>query len=368
MPKKKNKAKNLSPLKKYFKQQDGKETTRKTDANNAAETEGKKQKAPVLKHMGADISAIVQEPGYALHGEEGEESFNPPLHSTAVYEDEPLSPENEPQAREHVSARQRSPMPPPVLQEKSIRQNKAAVKSLSVATPKRSAPMPGAVADKSQRESAKKAKPHRINLNTSRKTDKEEAVPVEVWNLDYDIKSARDLTELDVVLFESKKLIDLYRETVDTGVCTRAVDCFFHSFKEQLIASIKDGHKLQEMKRKNAKIQLEIGRKRKRLIDVKGEIIAKQPRLKQLERECLQQEEMQDAMKNARTFLDNLGHLKQDYIKYKSENPNTKQTYGVSSLPARLVQAESVLKAESHFHNVNTQLQTFIDRQKNVNQ
>ncbi|XP_075053126.1 centromere protein U isoform X2 [Mixophyes fleayi] len=304
----------------------------------------------------ADSSSILMAPVNAMQEDVGEESFNPPLHSTAVYTDED---EDELLAPEQVSARQISPIPP-TSQEESIKPSNAASKSQTVATPEHATRKPDAAIDKSQRESAGKAKSQRKKRNTSSKGDQKKTKSVK--SPDDEPRSTRNLNELDIVLFEFEKIITLYRETVDTDVCLRAIDGFFHSLKEQFTASISDVQKLKELKKKNAQMQSEIGRKRKRLIEVKSEIIQKQPRLKQLQRECSEQEEQQESLKNARAFLANLGQLKEDYMKFKAENPNNKETYGVSSLPALLVQAENILKAEHHFHNVNTRLQCFIDK------
>nr|DBA29126.1 TPA: hypothetical protein GDO54_009383 [Pyxicephalus adspersus] len=68
---------------------------------------------------------------------------------------------------------------------------------------------------------------------------------------------------------------------------------------------------LKDLKRKNAKVPLEIGRKQKRLIEVKDEIIKKQPRLSQLQRKCTELEARQKSIQNTKTFLDNLGELQE---------------------------------------------------------
>ncbi|XP_072262233.1 centromere protein U [Pyxicephalus adspersus] len=114
---------------------------------------------------------------------------------------------------------------------------------------------------------------------------------------------------------------------------------------------------LKDLKRKNAKVPLEIGRKQKRLIEVKDEIIKKQPRLSQLQRKCTELEARQKSIQNTKTFLDNLGELQEGYRKYRTKNPNINETYGVSSLPALILQAQGTMRAEQHFHNINAQLQ-----------
>ncbi|XP_075466471.1 centromere protein U isoform X2 [Ascaphus truei] len=207
-------------------------------------------------------------------------------------------------------------------------------------------------------------------------------------------RSARDQNELDVVLFEFEDIVTDYKQTVDSDVCKKLTDRFFSSFKEQLTESlqgiharlsrwchlwcvrwysrmywsfrnqIEDIQKLRNLKRKNAKIHLEIGKKRKRLIEVNNELIATEPKLKQLRREYSELQEKQSALTKAKEFLINLKELQGNYLKFKAENPESEETYGVSSLPALLLQSQTVLEAEKHFQNINRKLQCFIDKRK----
>ncbi|CAN2388673.1 nucleic acid-templated transcription [Pristimantis euphronides] len=177
-------------------------------------------------------------------------------------------------------------------------------------------------------------------------------------------KSVRSVQELDVVLFESAQLIKLYKEKVETDACKKAVDVFFIHFKEQLSTTISDIQKLEVLKRKNAKMLSEIGKKRRRLFEVKNEILAAESENMELQEECSEMEKNQELQKSARTILDNIAHLQEDYKTFKAENPHSKETYGMSSLPALSLEAENILKAEQHFHIVNKQLQSFIDEDK----
>ncbi|MEE6460826.1 hypothetical protein FKM82_001115 [Ascaphus truei] len=177
-------------------------------------------------------------------------------------------------------------------------------------------------------------------------------------------RSARDQNELDVVLFEFEDIVTDYKQTVDSDVCKKLTDRFFSSFKEQLTESIEDIQKLRNLKRKNAKIHLEIGKKRKRLIEVNNELIATEPKLKQLRREYSELQEKQSALTKAKEFLINLKELQGNYLKFKAENPESEETYGISSLPALLLQSQTVLEAEKHFQNINRKLQCFIDKRK----
>lgn len=388
--------------------------TSKVDAEKFAlikvkEIMNQKVRSPLLKEImaHADISAILKEPGDALQDDVGEESFNPPLHSTAVYteDDEPLQTSEN---LDQIPAKPMSPIPPAV-QEKSMKPNQRESKSKPAAstepsahrpdttkpkrTPKKKAlpvPKPGsskkhgtarnlaneappstqaANTTKNRNSvSSDKAKTQREEQNTSRRKksrkDTMETGQADIWSPENVPKSVRSVNELDVVHFECGKLIEFYREKVDTDVCKRAIDVFSHSFEEQLSTTIADLRKLKDLKRKNAKMQLEIGRKRKRLLEVKKEMIEKQPKLNQLQKECTELQQQQESLKRGRAFLDDLAHLQDDYLKFKARKPHIKETYGTSSLPALCLETEHIMKAEQHFHILNRQLQSFIDREE----
>ncbi|XP_056416079.1 centromere protein U isoform X2 [Hyla sarda] len=440
----------------------------------------KKVRSPLLKKIlaYADISSILKEPGDALQEDVGEDSFNPPLHSTAVYtdDDDPLLTNGSDQ----MPAKLSSPVPP-VVQEKSVKSKKKPATNTKHSaqpelaeprrTPQKKVHVPEPVSAKKpgtprnlahgappslqapktstnrnvtpqKREqlasepgpnkkhrtsrkladgappssqaskttpnrsvkaqdvpeqgpskkhgtsrnladgapplsqapkttpsvvSAKKSKSQGKDQNTShRKKSRKgnmELAPEDNWSPEDMPKSVRSVNELDVVHFECGKLIEFYREKVDTDVCKKAVDVFSHSFKEQLSTTISDVRKLKDIKRKNAKMHSEIGRKRKRLLEVKNEIIAKRPKLNELQKEYSVLEKNQESLKSARAFFYDLAHLQDVYMKFKAKKTikHIKETYGTSSLPALCLEAENILKAEQHLHIVNRQLQSIID-------
>ncbi|XP_073434584.1 centromere protein U isoform X4 [Dendrobates tinctorius] len=177
-------------------------------------------------------------------------------------------------------------------------------------------------------------------------------------------KSVKNLSGLDIVLFECGKYIELHREEVETDVCKREVDAFYDSFKEQLSTTISQLQELKDLKRKNAKMLSEIGMKRKRLLEVKHAVLVKQPKLNVLQKEYSDLEKKRKSLKSARSILDNLTHFQDDYMKFKAENPHVQETYGTSSLPALCLEAGNIMKAEQHFHIVNRKLQSVIDKEK----
>ncbi|XP_066429565.1 centromere protein U isoform X2 [Eleutherodactylus coqui] len=399
----------------------------------------RKVRSPLLKQImaQADVSSILKQPGDPLPEDLEEDSFNPPLHSTAVYtdadSDEHLPTRENPK---QISAKLMSPIRPVIREKRTpsrkesksnpvgdiehsarrpdTAQTKRTPQKKSQDVPKRGSskmhgpprnladgappstqapnanvtpekksqdvPKPGSSkmhepprnladgAPSSTQVSAKKTRTPRKEKNVSSKKksrkDRMETNPADIGSPENVPKSVRNVNELDVVLLECEKHTELYRENVDTDVCKRAVDVFFNSFKEQLSTTISDLQKLKNLKRRNAKMQLEIGRKRKRLLEVKDEIIANQPKLNKLQKECSELEQKQESLKSARTILDNIAQLQEDYMRLKTKNPHLKETYGISSLPALCLQVESVLNAEQHFHIVNRKLQSFIDPKK----
>ncbi|XP_077135702.1 centromere protein U isoform X2 [Ranitomeya variabilis] len=411
----------------------------------------KKVATPILKETFpfANISAILREPEDAFKEVAEEDSFNPPLHSTAVYndgEDNILQTNENP---DDIAAKLMFPIAS-VVQEKSMRpvnskQKTAASMEPSVqrrdtAKPKNSLqkktqqmPEPGplktretartrSVGEPSSSQSPNTAPNSNVNLqkktqnipkpgpskirgtartlsigepsssqgpNTTQKTnvvsakdakakrnvvtkssgkksrkDNTNIAPEDTSSPEVVSKSKKNLNELDIVLLECEKYIKLHREEVETDVCKREVDAFYHSFKEQLSTTISQIHNLKDLKRKNAKMRSEIGMKRKRLLEVKHAALVKQPKLNLLEKEYSDLEQKRKSLKSARAILDNLTHFKEDYMKFKAENPHVQETYGTSSLPALCLEAGNIMKAEQHFHIVNRKLQSVIDKEK----
>ncbi|XP_077135700.1 centromere protein U isoform X1 [Ranitomeya variabilis] len=211
-----------------------------------------------------------------------------------------------------------------------------------------------------------KAKRNVVTKSSGKKSRKDNTniAPEDTSSPEVVSKSKKNLNELDIVLLECEKYIKLHREEVETDVCKREVDAFYHSFKEQLSTTISQIHNLKDLKRKNAKMRSEIGMKRKRLLEVKHAALVKQPKLNLLEKEYSDLEQKRKSLKSARAILDNLTHFKEDYMKFKAENPHVQETYGTSSLPALCLEAGNIMKAEQHFHIVNRKLQSVIDKEK----
>ncbi|KAM4809378.1 centromere protein U [Rhinophrynus dorsalis] len=222
-------------------------------------------------------------------------------------------------------------------------------------------PNTGMVLHKTKTRQGKRKK---SQTKDSSRSGSDKTAPFKVWSSEEVPRTSRNCNELDVVLFDFEKIVTDYRETIDSAACKRKVDTFFDSLKEQLITTIEDSQQLKNLKRKNAKMQSEIGRKRKHLIEVRDELIQNGSKLKQLQKEYAELQEKQSSMANAQKFLASLRDLQENYIKYKEGHPDIKETYGISSLPALLLQSEPVLRAERHFQKINTKLQHILDKEE----
>ncbi|XP_078534144.1 centromere protein U isoform X2 [Lissotriton helveticus] len=198
------------------------------------------------------------------------------------------------------------------------------------------------------------------NLNTVQGNN----VSLKIWCPDGTKRSTKDITELDIVLDNFSNIITNYKHKVESDVCLRTVDRFLTSLKKQLTDTIEEVQKLKVIQRKNTKIGAEINKKRKRLLTVNDELIVTRHQLKQLQKEYAQLEEKQSSLKIATQFLTDLEELQKEYMQYRKKAPKEKEEYGVSSLPALLLESRSILSAEKHLQGIGSKLQTFLDEER----
>ncbi|XP_030048514.1 centromere protein U isoform X2 [Microcaecilia unicolor] len=177
-------------------------------------------------------------------------------------------------------------------------------------------------------------------------------------------RSSKYLTELDVVLDRFETVITNYKQTEKSSSVRKAIDLFFSTMKKQLNRTSEDVHRLKNLKKKNAKMHIEINKKRRRLIDVKEELIVNELKQQQLLREYNDLEQKMSSFRNATQFLHDLQELQRTYLNYKEQNKEEKEEYGISSLPALLLEARSVLEAEKHLQNINKKLQHWLNLEK----
>ncbi|XP_023961095.2 centromere protein U isoform X2 [Chrysemys picta bellii] len=174
----------------------------------------------------------------------------------------------------------------------------------------------------------------------------------------------QDITELDVVLAEYEKITADYKQRVESRICREAIEGFYSGFKDQLTNTITEVQELKDLKRKNAKVITDINKKRRRLLEVREELIRTGPQLKQLQREYAELQERESSLRNATQFLTDLTEMQQQYINCREDHPQEKVVYGTSSIPALLVESQLILRAESHFQSISTRLQEVLNLQK----
>ncbi|KFO79698.1 Centromere protein U, partial [Cuculus canorus] len=187
---------------------------------------------------------------------------------------------------------------------------------------------------------------------------------VQLWCSEELKRSPRDITELDVVLDEFEKIAADYRQRIDSNVCRKAIDGFCSAFKDQITTLIVEAQELKNMRKKNAKVMTDIRKKRQQLLQLREKLMGAEPQLIKLQREYAEVQERKSSLKQVTELLTNLKELQQDCLDYKEENPTEKVVYGVSSLPALLVESRRILGAERHFQNINKKLEAALAVQR----
>ncbi|KAM5313193.1 centromere protein U isoform 2-T2 [Glossophaga mutica] len=351
--------------------------------------------------------------------EESYESFEPPLHSTAIYmDDTELSrhcgslgssappgeaakrslntSEIEESENEFIKSSAKKPRrkPKPISDDsescnerdvivegipaaKISSQRHAAASSSELSemlaefgTPEKTGPLSAqssvekeTLATKSQLKTQKKEK----MFHGKRKKPRNEAVDSDVsdcapiWCLKG--KRSSDIMELDVVLSAFEKAIPEYKQNIESKICKDAINKFHSSLKEELIKTLTEVQKLKTLKRKNAKMTSDIEKKRQRLIEVQNELLWLEPQLKQLQIKYDELKERKSSLRNAAYFLSNLKQLHRDYSNVRERDPHVKETYDSSSLPALLFKGRTLLGAQSHLQNINYQLERILNQE-----
>ncbi|XP_074883962.1 centromere protein U isoform X5 [Buteo buteo] len=286
-----------------------------------------------------DVSRILKV-AEASQLEELDDSFDHPLHSTAVdaYGEE----RSQDKSLRHVSALQRKN----TEGSKKTRRSKMSggdVQKSNTADPE----------DEPLKENVKNKRP---SENTS-DPSVDSPCSVQVWCPKELKRSPRDITELDVVLAEFEKIAANYRQSIESNICRKAINGFCSAFKDQITDLIVAVQELKNMKKKNAKVITDIKKKRQQLLQLREELIGAEPQLIQLQKEYAEIQERKSSLRQATELLTDLKQLQQDCLDYREENPKETLVYGTSSLPALLVESRRILGAERHFQNINKKLE-----------
>uniref|UniRef100_G1KB03 Centromere protein U n=1 Tax=Anolis carolinensis TaxID=28377 RepID=G1KB03_ANOCA len=177
-------------------------------------------------------------------------------------------------------------------------------------------------------------------------------------------KRGKRVTEYEVILEEFDKVTEKYKQGVELKACRKAIDSFYTGFRDHLLGLMTGAEELKKTKLKNMKLVKEANQKRRRLIDVKEEVIKTDSQLKKLQREHAELEEKISSLRNARQLITDLKDLQQKYAQEREKNPQEDVLYGISSLPALLVESQRILGAEGHIRNINKRLQQVLNVQK----
>ncbi|NXP32526.1 CENPU protein, partial [Leiothrix lutea] len=298
--------------------------------------------------------------------EELDDSFDHPLHSTAVdaYGEE----QSQNEALGRVSAPQRQNADRP-----------SAGKKIKFKKPRHSKPSNGDAqklntadaGEETPKETEKTPNNALFQAKKKRPSEENTSDPsvdsphsLQVWCPKKLKRSPRDITELDVVLAEVEKIAANYRQSIESNICRKAINDFSSAFKDQITDLIAGVQELKDMKKKNAKAITNIKKKRKQLVQIREDLIGAEPQLTQLQREYAEVQERKSSLRQAIELITDLKELQQDCLDYREENPKEKVVYGTSSLPALLVESRRILGAERHFESINMKLEEALAVQK----
>ncbi|XP_028737016.1 centromere protein U [Peromyscus leucopus] len=367
----------------------------------------------------SDVSSMLEE---MEEEEEPYETFDPPLHSTAIYAEEELSRPCGSSASPATHAREEAegtaPVDPSANEaggnksvkmsakkprrrldpisdesesseddvrrrvgslERAGEQHQAApaassaapVKPAARTTPKRTRPhstRPSTAEEtpaiQRQRKTQKEVRlsPGRRKKPGSKATDPDASESMHIWCLEG--KRRGDIMELDVILSVFEKTFLEYKPRVESERCNEAINDFYFKIKGELIRMLKEVQVLRALKRKNAKMISDMEKRRQRLIEVQDELLRLEPQLKQLQKQYDNLKERKSSLKNSMHFLSNLKQLYQDYSNVQEKEPKKKEKYDSSSLPALLFKARTVLGAEKHLKTINYQLGKLLEQDR----
>ncbi|XP_036694518.1 centromere protein U isoform X2 [Balaenoptera musculus] len=373
--------------------------------NTVGRTQSTKDEAG-QKHKPTDIFDFPDNSGISSIGRLGEnekdeepyETFDPPLHSTAIYADEeefskhcgsslPSTPQgkeakrssdtSDVEASENESVKISAKKPGRKLkpisdesestEESDVRRKVKPADNISTQREAVSATASSEPSEKPAESVTLKKKTQKKKMfRGKRKKPRSEATDLDtsdclpIWCLKE--KKTSDIMELDVVLSAFENILLEYKQKTDSKICKEAINKFHSNLKEELIKMLKEVQMLKTLKRKNTKMISDIEKKRQRLIEVQDELLRLEPELKQLQIKYDELKERKASLRNAANFLSNLKQLHQDYSDIQEKEPNVKETYDSSSLPALLFKARPLLGAENHLQNINYQLEKLLDQ------
>ncbi|XP_039606948.1 uncharacterized protein cenpu isoform X2 [Polypterus senegalus] len=172
-------------------------------------------------------------------------------------------------------------------------------------------------------------------------------------------RKSRKATELDVVLSEFQKFSLEYREMLESGDCRNIMERFSKRFSDHLVETIEEVKGIKDLRRKTTKVVNTLEMKRKQLLTMKHELIRSECYMKKLEKDYAEMKQRYCDLKNSTTFLSDLKNMK-ELLEKNKHGKRAKPVYGLTSLPALLLEAEGIMGAETKLHNINKKLEKSI--------
>ncbi|XP_018782122.2 centromere protein U isoform X1 [Serinus canaria] len=290
--------------------------------------------------------------------EELDESFDHPLHSTAV------DAYGEEHSQNEAPGRVSAPQKQNTDRRKKPRHSKPSSDEVQEFNTVDAGEKPLKETEKTLKTTQCQAKKEQSPEENTSDPSVDSPHSVQVWCPKELKRSPRDITELDVVLAEVEKIATNYRQSIESKICRKAISDFSSAFKDQITDLIAGVQELKNMKKKNAKAITNIKKKRQQLVQVREELIGAEPQLTQLQREYAELQERKSSLRQTIELITDLEELQQDCLDYREENPKEKLVYGTSSLPALLVESRRILGAERHFESINMKLEEALAVQK----
>ncbi|NWT97012.1 CENPU protein, partial [Urocynchramus pylzowi] len=290
--------------------------------------------------------------------EELDDSFDHPLHSTAV------DAYGEEQSQNEAPARVSAPQRQNTDRRKKTRHSKSSNGDVEESNTADAGEEPLKETMKTLNTTQSQGKKKQPSEENTSDPSVDSPHSVQVWCPKELKRSPRDITELDVVLAEVEKIAANYRQSIESNICRKAISDFSSAFKDQITDLIAGVQELKNMKKKNAKAIANIKKKRQQLVQVREELIGAEPQLRQLQREYAELQERKSSLRQTIELITDLKELQQDCLDYREENPKERVVYGTSSLPALLVESRRILGAEKHFESINMKLEEALAGQK----
>ncbi|CAL1614283.1 unnamed protein product [Knipowitschia caucasica] len=196
------------------------------------------------------------------------------------------------------------------------------------------------VSDKSRESSSESSEVQPENVKKKKKKSKRSVV-----------------TETEVVLDEFLDFCKQYKETVESKVVKKALDCFVSNVEEQLTEKISSCLLLKTAMAENSKLASAIRTKRQRLLDARNELVKSDRRVSLTEKDKEELEQKLKDLNQSKTFLENIRELNQRYLQHRRKNPEDRETYGASCLPALLIEAKHIQTTELQLKGINNRLE-----------